>query len=61
MLALIVRGVSNTEIADRLVVSMATVKTHVMRVLSKLSLCDPVQAVVLAYEIGVSTLGSERR
>jgi DNA-binding NarL/FixJ family response regulator len=50
---LVARGMSNGEIADALVVSEATVKTHVAAILAKLDLRNRAQAVVFAYESGV--------
>jgi DNA-binding NarL/FixJ family response regulator len=58
VLALIAGGLTNTEIADRLVVSAATVKSHVNHIFSKAGVRDRAQAVVYAYEHGIAEPGT---
>jgi DNA-binding NarL/FixJ family response regulator len=59
VLSLMVRGHSNPEICQQLVISEATAKTHVAHILQKLGLRDRVQAVIYAYESGLVAPGSD--
>lgn len=57
ILSLVARGLNNDEIAERLYISPATVKTHVARIMGKTSSHDRAQLVVFAYESGLATPG----
>jgi DNA-binding NarL/FixJ family response regulator len=59
VLHLLVRGLSNPEICQHLIISDATAKTHVARILQKLALRDRVQVVIYAYERGLVTPGAQ--
>jgi DNA-binding NarL/FixJ family response regulator len=60
ILELVAAGLSNADIAGRLVISPLTVKTHVARILAKLGCHDRAQLVALAYETGLVTPGTRR-
>lgn len=59
VMRLLARGLSNAELAGRLYLSEATVKTHVARILGKLNLRDRAQAVIAAYETGLISPGAQ--
>ena len=60
MLLLIARGLSNQELAEQLFIADNTVKTHVKRIFTKLGARDRAQAIVMAYESGLMSVGRAR-
>jgi DNA-binding NarL/FixJ family response regulator len=58
VLTLVGRGLTNPEIAEHLALSLATVKTHVGRIIAKLEVRDRAQLVIVAYETGLITVGT---
>lgn len=60
VLTLVGTGLSNTEIAERLFISVATAKTYLTRLLSKLDARDRVQLVIIAYEAGLVSATDRR-
>ena len=57
VLVMVARGLTNAEIGEQLVISAATVKTHVARIMGKLDVHDRAQLVMLAYEAGLVVPG----
>jgi DNA-binding NarL/FixJ family response regulator len=60
VLGLMSRGLSNGEIADKLIVGENTIKTHVGHILDKVDARDRVQAVIIAYQAGLADLNAQQ-